>query len=71
MALGMKAGIELETAKQRISQYESGRVSPPFSLVCRLAEVLDVPECYFYVLSDDFARKVMALYKEEKKHKAR
>ncbi len=65
MSLGVAAGIEPETAKQRISQYESGRISPPFTLAIRLAAVLDVPECYFYIVSDEFAEKVFRLYKEE------
>ncbi|TKI01737.1 helix-turn-helix domain-containing protein [Martelella alba] len=69
--LGMAAGIEPETAKQRISQYENGRASPPFPLAIRLAAVLDVPECYFYIVSDDFAHEVVKLYKEETNLKSR
>lgn len=63
--LGLAVGIEPETAKQRISKYENGDVSPPFKLVCRLAIVLDVPESYFYAVDEEFAAKILQLYRDE------
>ncbi|MGP2836354.1 helix-turn-helix transcriptional regulator [Serratia nevei] len=63
--LGVLAGIDESTAGSRISQYESGTYSPAFTTMCALARVLNVPECYFYILDDNFAEKVMKLYNYE------
>lgn len=65
--LGVMIGIEEATARQRISQYELGTHTPKYSLACQLAEILGVPECYFYVKDDEFAKKVLDLYKKEAK----
>ncbi|ELX48654.1 Transcriptional regulator, ArsR family [Salmonella enterica subsp. enterica serovar Typhimurium] len=62
--LGVLAGIEEETARSRVSQYESGVHRPTFEMMCAFARVLDVPECYFYVVNDDFAERVLVLYQE-------
>ncbi|WP_139771373.1 helix-turn-helix domain-containing protein, partial [Salmonella enterica] len=48
----------------RVSQYESGVHRPTFEMMCAFARVLDVPECYFYVVNDDFAERVLVLYQE-------
>ncbi len=64
--LGVAAGIEPDSAQQRVSQNESGRSTPQFQLACRFAVVLNVPESYFYLLSEDFAKKVLDLYLSEK-----
>ncbi|GAA3599083.1 helix-turn-helix transcriptional regulator [Gibbsiella greigii] len=63
--LGVMIGIEEATARQRISQYELGTHTPKYSLACQMAEILGVPECYFYIKSDEFAMKVLNLYREE------
>uniref|UniRef100_UPI0035C68B20 helix-turn-helix transcriptional regulator n=1 Tax=Serratia quinivorans TaxID=137545 RepID=UPI0035C68B20 len=62
--LGVLAGIDEATARSRISQYESGTYTPTFSTMCALARVLDVPECYFYILDDVFSEKVLRLHQE-------
>ncbi|EZJ41987.1 putative transcriptional regulator [Escherichia coli 1-182-04_S4_C2] len=31
-------------------------------MMCAFAKVLDVPECYFYTVNDDFAEVILALY---------
>ncbi|MCM2446912.1 helix-turn-helix transcriptional regulator [Rahnella sp. CG8] len=67
--LGVMIGIEEATARQRISQYELGTHTPKFSLACQMAELLGMPECYFYVKDDEFAKKVLDLYREELKHR--
>ncbi|WP_431225963.1 helix-turn-helix domain-containing protein (plasmid) [Serratia sp. L9] len=61
--LGVLAGIDESTARSRISQYESGTYTPSFTMMCALAQVLNVPECYFYILDDGFAKKVLQLYR--------
>ncbi|CAI1941861.1 MULTISPECIES: helix-turn-helix transcriptional regulator [Serratia] len=60
--LGVLAGIDEATARSRISQYESGTYPPSFTTMCALARVLNVPECYFYVLDEGFAEKVLLLH---------
>ncbi|CVH22301.1 MULTISPECIES: helix-turn-helix transcriptional regulator [Serratia] len=63
--LGVLAGIDEATARSRISQYESGTYTPAFTTMCALARVLNVPECYFYILDEEFAEKVLGLYDTE------
>ncbi|MGP2980349.1 helix-turn-helix transcriptional regulator [Serratia nevei] len=63
--LGVLAGIDESTARSRISQYENGTYTPAFTTMCALARVLNVPECYFYILDEGFAEKVLGLYESE------
>ncbi len=60
--LGVLAGIDESTARSRVSQYESGTYSPNFDTMCHFARVLNVPECYFYIIDDAFAEDVVVLY---------
>ena len=60
--LGVLAGLEEATAYSRLSHYENGTHKPTFDLVCEFARVLNVPECYFYTVDDDFAEAVLDLY---------
>ncbi|AWH90100.1 helix-turn-helix domain-containing protein [Limnobaculum parvum] len=60
--LGVMAGIDESTARSRVSQYESGTYRPPFEMMCAIAKVLNVPECYFYTIDDEFAESILALY---------
>ncbi|RFD84895.1 helix-turn-helix domain-containing protein [Salmonella enterica] len=62
--LGVLAGIEEATARSRISQYESGIHRPTFEMMCAFARVLNVPECYFYTVDDDFAEAVLDLHRQ-------
>ncbi|MGK0600320.1 helix-turn-helix transcriptional regulator [Yokenella regensburgei] len=64
--LGVMAGIEEATAYSRLSHYENGTHKPTFELVCEFAKVLDVPECYFYIVDDEFAEDVLKLYVKHK-----
>lgn len=64
--LGVMAGIEEATAYSRLSHYESGTHRPTFEMVCAFAEVLNVPESYFYTRDDSFAEALLALYTERK-----
>ena len=38
-----------------MNQYERGKHEPDFSMVERIAKVLDLPESYFYAKDDDAA----------------
>ncbi|EDU3846308.1 helix-turn-helix transcriptional regulator [Salmonella enterica subsp. enterica serovar Essen] len=62
--LGVLAGIEEATARSRISQYESGIHRPTFEMMCAFSKVLNVPECYFYTVDDDFAEIILKTYNE-------
>ncbi|CAM4450175.1 MAG: hypothetical protein LEGION0403_FIIPPAGN_02276 [Legionella sp.] len=46
--LGIAAGIDEFSANPRINQYESGKHSPDFCTLKRIAAVLSVPTAYFY-----------------------
>ncbi|WP_421506471.1 helix-turn-helix domain-containing protein [Erwinia rhapontici] len=65
--LGVLAGIDEATASARMNQYERGIHVPDFELVCRLAEVLSVPSCYFYTVEDELAEIVRLWHAETKK----
>ncbi|NDL61841.1 helix-turn-helix transcriptional regulator [Acerihabitans arboris] len=60
--LAVMAGIDESTARSRISQYENGIYRPNFETCCAFARILDVPECYFYTVDDEFAAALMVLY---------
>lgn len=66
--LRVLAGIEEETARSRVSQYEGGIHCPTFEMMCAFAKVLNVPECYFYTVNDDFAEMVLELYLKHQSH---
>ena len=66
--LGILAGIEEETARSRISQYENGIHRPTFEMMCAFAKVLNVPEGYFYTIDDKFAEILLDLYRQYKTH---
>lgn len=63
--LAIAAGVSEETGYSRMSHYENGRHKPKFELVCRFAEVLNVPEGYFYTRDDSFAEAILKLYAGE------
>jgi transcriptional regulator with XRE-family HTH domain len=66
-ALGVAAGIEEETAKVRIHQYEQLKHAPLFSMLQKIAQVLDKPVTWF--ICDDEMQEVLvggfsAVYKK-------
>lgn len=60
--LAVAAGVGEETGSPRMSHYEHGRYKPKFQLVCRFAEILNVPVGYFYTPDDSFAQAMLKLY---------
>lgn len=64
--LGVMAGIEEASARARMSYYESGTYHPNFDTACRIAAILDVPECYLYAVDDDFAAFILTSYHQQK-----
>lgn len=53
--LGIRAGLEPESASTRMNRYELGKRVPEFGLVERLAGELGLPAAYFYAVRDDEA----------------
>lgn len=49
-----------------MNQYELGKHQPEFSVVERLAKVLNVPEAYFYAKNDDTAELLILLHRTTK-----
>lgn len=54
--LGIAAGIDEFSASPRINQYETGKHTPDFSTLKRIARVVCVPPAYFYAEEDELAR---------------
>lgn len=53
--LGLKIGLEPESASTRMNRYELGKRAPTFDLVERIAAELELPAAYFYAAGDDEA----------------
>lgn len=68
--LGVLAGIDEMSSSARMNQYERGKHEPDFSMVERLAQVLNVPECYFYCKDDDLASLLVHLHRVPPSRKA-
>ncbi|MBG5950292.1 helix-turn-helix transcriptional regulator [Proteus terrae] len=60
--LGILAGIDINLARSRICQYELGVHRPTFEMVCKFAEILNLPECYFYTINDNLAEDIIEIY---------
>ena len=54
--LGIAAGIDEFSASPRINQYETGKHTPDFLTLRRVAEALNVPVAYFYAEDDALAQ---------------
>ena len=54
--LGKLAGIDPMSASARMNQYERGKHSPDYKLMCKVAEILQMPVSWFYTEDDDQAR---------------
>lgn len=57
--------VESVSDKSQISNYESGKYSPPYEFVVQIAKALDYPEGYFYTLDDEFAEQILQLYRNK------
>ena len=53
--LGVLADIDEMSSSARMNQYERGKHEPDFSMVERIARVLNAPESYFYAEDGDAA----------------
>jgi transcriptional regulator with XRE-family HTH domain len=59
------ADIDAMNSRSQISSYESGRHTPPFSFVLRLARALDYPEYYFYAVDDVVAESLLQFHRNK------
>jgi transcriptional regulator with XRE-family HTH domain len=60
--LGILAGIDEASASARMNQYEKGKHTPDFEMVCNLASILKIPENYFYTKDDLMAQMILIFY---------
>ncbi|MDA8477397.1 helix-turn-helix domain-containing protein [Citrobacter sp. Awk 4] len=68
--LGVRAGLDEESASARISSYENEVHAPDFRLVRKIAVVLDVPEAYFYAVEDGLAEVILQYHRHRKMYRA-
>ena len=57
--LGLEAGLDAMSASARMNRYELGKRTPDFSIVEKIAAVLNVPTAYFYAKEDDLAEMIL------------
>ena len=53
--LGKLAGIDPTSASARMNQYERGKHAPDYRLMCKVAEILQMPVSWFYTEDEDLA----------------
>jgi len=53
--LGIRIGLEPESASTRMNRYELGKRVPDFELIERIGAELNLPAAYFYAVADDEA----------------
>ena len=58
-------GIEGVSLNSRLSNYESGRFTPSFDVIVRIAKALDYPESYFYTIDDDVAEAILKYHRDK------
>jgi len=54
--LGRLAGIDPTSASARMNQYERGKHSPDYRLMCKIAAILNMPVSWFYTEDEALAR---------------
>lgn len=61
--LGLRAGLEVESASARMNRYERGTRVPTIELMERIGKVLDLPLAYFYSISEEEASLLIAFHR--------
>jgi len=51
------------SASARMNQYERGKHSPDFKLMCKVAEILEMPVSWFYTEDEEAARVQEVFFK--------
>jgi transcriptional regulator with XRE-family HTH domain len=62
--LGKLAGIDAMSASARMNQYERGKHAPDFDLMCKVADILQMPVSWFYTEDDEQARLQELIFKQ-------
>lgn len=62
--VGIRMGLDKDTASARISRYESGSMSISLEALFKLAEALDVPAAYLVAPSAGMATVIAAISKQ-------
>lgn len=68
--LGLKAGLEVESASARMNRYERGTRVPSVELMERIGMVLNLPLAYFFAIRDDEAVLLTAFHRMTEVEKA-
>lgn len=61
--LGVLAGIDPMSASARLNQYEKGKHEPNVQITRQIAQVLNLPEAFFYAADDDVAKILLLFYR--------
>lgn len=69
--LGIRIGLEPESASTRMNRYELGKRVPDLELVERIAAELKLPAAYFYAVEDDEAELLALFYRLNKEGQKR
>ncbi|MGD9152156.1 MAG: helix-turn-helix transcriptional regulator [Gammaproteobacteria bacterium] len=64
--LGIAAGIDEFSASARMNQYETGKHTPDYLTLTRIAKVLKIPTAYFYA-EDNILAEIVILYSKLRK----
>jgi len=67
--LGLKIGLEPESASTRMNRYELGKRVPAFELIERIGVELGLPGAYFYATEDDEAELLRLFHSLSQKQK--
>lgn len=68
--LGIEAGMDQFSASARMNHYEMGRHTPDYSILKRVATVLNLPVAYFYAESDEMAELIKIFHRLESKERS-
>lgn len=69
--LGLRAGLEVESASARMNRYERGTRVPGVELMEKVGNVLNLPLTYFYAASEDEARLLVVFHRMPSEDKAK
>ena len=67
--LGIAAGMDEFVASARMNQYETGKHTPDYTILHRIADALKVPTPYFYTQDNQLAELIKAYGKLKKAQK--
>ncbi|WP_028469418.1 helix-turn-helix transcriptional regulator [Neptunomonas japonica] len=68
--LGIRLGMDPNTASARMNQYEKGKHAPDYQTAKRMADELGVPVAYLYCDDDQLAELICVIAKLKESEKA-